>query len=274
MKHSMILFLFVLTLVGGPVPGYALEEVQQNLFFLHHSTGRNLLSSGDVRPWLADHNQATGSSFVLWDHDYNYIGLNDPDGEATDRCYDIPGDNTDPDGLHLLWTTANSTRDSILTNHQVVAFKSCYPASDIGSDEELAQYKTWYLEMRDFFDTQPGITFVVMSTPPRHPLATDLDDADRARAFANWLAGDEYLAGHENLAYFDIFDLWAHPDDGSDQRNMLRSDYVRSATNQDSHPNSLANQVVGPIFAEFLTGAARVPTDSPTLGELKALYRH
>jgi len=48
-------------------------------------------------------------------------------------------------------------------------FKSCFPASNIESDEELEQRKTWYLGMRDVMDAQPDKVFVVMSQPPLHP---------------------------------------------------------------------------------------------------------
>jgi len=231
-----------------------------NLFFLHHSTGRNLINEGSVRSHLASRNGA----LAFWDHDYNYgcgshNGLRDPSGSYVGYDYDIPGapcGNTDPDGLHYLWTTANSARATILANHEVIAFKSCYPASDIGSASELNQYKTWYLAIRDFLDTQQDKVFVIMSPPPRHRLATDLDDADRARAFADWLGSPEFLDGHPNLRYFNFFDLLAHPADGSSSRNMLRYEYERSHSSSDSHPNTQANQTVGPIFADALVAAA------------------
>ena len=268
MTRWIISYLAVLTIILGATPSDA-----QNLFFLHHSTGRHLLTDGTVRAWLTARNEESGTHYLLWDHDYNYLGLSNPDGHSTDRCYNIPDDNTDPDGLHKLWTTNNTARDSILANHKVVAFKSCYPASDIGSDAELAQYKNWYREMRDFFDTKPATTFIVMTMPPRHPLATNLEDADRARAFANWLDSDEFLAGHNNISCFNLFAVWAHPDDGSDQRNMLRAEYVRSASDPDSHPNELANQIAGPIFAEFLTKATTVPVGDLSLGGMKSFFR-
>lgn len=219
-----------------------------NLFFLHHSTGRNLIAEGDVRTHLAQ----TDATLEFWDHDYNYIGLSDPDGELTGTSYDIPNDNTDPDGLYTLWTTDNTARALILANHEVIAFKSCYPASDIGSEAELAQYKTWYRAIRDVLDTRTDRVFVVMSPPPRHRLATDADDAARARAFADWLGGDEFLDGHPNLVYFDLFDALAGDDD------MLNYDYERSHTDSDSHPNAAANAAVGPLFAEALAAAAGV----------------
>ena len=34
--------------------------------------------------------------------------------------------------------------------HEVIAFKSCYPASDITSDKQLEERKDWYRKMRDY----------------------------------------------------------------------------------------------------------------------------
>ncbi len=250
--------------VGLAAGSGAIAATMDNLFFLHHSTGRGLIQGGDMRGWLADYNAQHGSSYVFWDHDYNYIGLTDPDGNLTGTSYNIPDDNTDPDGLHTLWTTDNAARAAILANHQVIAFKSCFPASHIASDAELAQRKQWYLEMRDFFDQHPEKVFVVVSQPPLHRNVTNLDEADRARAFADWLKSAEYLSGHPNVACIDLFDMLAAPDDGSDTRNMLRYEYELSHSGTDSHPNALANQTVGPLFIQALVLAAETRSQSST----------
>jgi hypothetical protein len=226
-----------------------------NLFMLHHSTGRNLIQEGDIRGWITDWNAAKGTALELWDHDYNAIGLTDPDGHLVGESYVIPDDNTDPDGLLTLWTTPNSARVTILANHDVIAFKSCYPASNIETDAELELRKQWYLQMRNVFDQYPAHVFVVMSQPPRHRLATNTAEADRARDFANWLVSDAYLAGHPNVVAFDLFTQFANPDDGSATRNMLRWEYERSHYDADSHPNALANAAVGPLMAEAIVSA-------------------
>ena len=246
-----------------------------NLFFLHHSTGRYMREGADARTMLAEMNQRDGTSFELWDHDYNHIGLRNPDGTFV-GTYDIPDDNTDPDGLHVLWTTDNAARTAILGNHEVIAFKSCYPASNITSDAMLEERKGWYLEIRDVFDQHPDKIFLVMSQPPRHRLATNLAEADRARAFANWLGSEEFLTGHPNVKYFDFFDLLAHPDDGSDARNMLRWDYEISHTGDDSHPNALANETIGPQFVAALVAAAAgstAPAETLSVGGMKNRFR-
>ncbi len=152
-----------------------------------------------------------GTHYVFWDHDYNYVGLRENDGDFVGWIYNIPNDNTDPIGLYNLWTTANAARDSILDNHDVIAFKSCYPASAIPTPQLLQQYKTWYLAIRNVLDQHPDKIFVVMSQPPLHRLATNLTEADNARAFANWLKSAEFLQGHPNIVCFDLFDVLAAP---------------------------------------------------------------
>jgi hypothetical protein len=232
-----------------------------NLFFLHHSTGAGIVFEGDVRGAVRAYNQAHGTHYAFWDHGYNGDGLTDPQGDATGTNYEIPNDNTDPDGLHYLWTGSGADavqcRDRILSSHEVIAFKSCFPASAIPDSATLTQYKTWYLAMRSFFDTRPDRVFVVMSTPPLHRLSTNRTEAKNARRFAEWLKSDAYLAGHPNIVCFDLFDLLAKADDGTSTANMLRYAYEGSHSNGDSHPNGLANQTVGPIFAQALIDAAR-----------------
>ncbi len=234
-----------------------------NLFFLHHSTGNGLIVEGDMRGVIGASNSAHGTAFAFWDHGYSGDGLRNPAGEDTGVSYGPPTDNTNPDGLHAIFTSAESDcaacRAQILANHQVIAFKSCFPASAITDAAMLSQYKTWYLEMRAVFDLHPDKLFVVMSTPPLHRLATSAVDSLRARQFANWLKSGEYLSGHTNVVCFDLFNHLADDD------NVLKYEYEGSHTGSDSHPNELANQTVGPLFANFLIASALgyVPTNAP-----------
>lgn len=227
-----------------------------NLIFLHHSTGKNLIAQGNVRPLFAER------GYAFWDHDYNTIGLTRPDGTRTRTSYDIPeltpgargGGNTDPEGLAVLF--AQPVHDppdnafSRLLQHEVLIFKSCFPNSAIRSAEMIEQHKAWYLEMRDVIDQHPDRVFIFLTSPPLHPKATILEDAARARALANWLRSDEFLRGHPNLFVFDFFDLLADP-----ETNMLRDEYQRDPDSTDSHPNELANQTIGPLFVDFVDRA-------------------
>ena len=254
LRHRLSLALALLVLM---LPAVALAAGPR-MFFLHHSTGRNMLDYGNARAYLAQVNAQKTTQLQLWDHDYNYIGLTDPAGNLLNRHFNIPGDNTYPDGLHYLFTEPNpaiqAIRDSVL-QYDVIAFKSCFPASDIGTEAALQQYKDWYLDIRDVLDQYPDKTFLIMSQPPLHRLSTTPETADRARAFADWLGSAEFLSGHPNLRFFDFFDKLAVPDDGSDLRNTLRYEFEWSHTG-DSHPNPLANETVAPMFIDAMVAAA------------------
>jgi hypothetical protein len=223
-----------------------------NVIFLHHSVGRNLINQGGVRESL------TTAGFQFWDHDYNWEGLSYPDGTLTGYSYGIPDDNTDPDGLARLFAQRGYAWPlnafSGLMQHEVIVFKSCFPASNIASDEQLEDYKSYYLSMRDVTDQHRDKIFIVVTPPPLNPAATDAETAARARAFADWLKSDEFLVGHPNVFTFDFFDLLAEGDPSAPDRNMLRTAYREG---EDSHPNELANETIGPLFADFIIDAVQ-----------------
>jgi len=157
----------------------------------------------------------------------------------------------------MLWTSDDpgwaKLRGTILANHEVISFKSCFPASNVTDDEDLLYRKQVYLEMRDFFDTRPDKLFIVMTPPPLNPANTNRENAKRARQFANWLKSSDYLEGHPNVACFDLFDVLAQPDNGSVNANMLRSDYREG---DDSHPTVPGYQAAGEALARFFCETA------------------
>ena len=225
-----------------------------NVIFLHHSTGQNLITEGDVRPLL------TELGYRFWDHGFNHTGLVRPDGTPTNAHYRIPGargrGNTDVDGLAELFsqpvTDPPSNAFSRLLQHEVIIVKSCFPNSAVKSDEMEAEFKTWYLQMRDVMDQHPDHIFIIVTSPPLHPQQTNANEARRARTIANWLKSDEYLAGHPNVFVFDFFDLLADP-----STNTLRAGYQSSTDKPDSHPNQQANETIGPLFVEFIDEAVQ-----------------
>ena len=247
-----------------PLPAYA-EPIEShgsytNVIFLHHSTGRALIAEGNVRPLL------TELGYQFWDHGYNHQGgLVSPDGTVTGASYHIPGGrgggNTDVDGLAELFsqpvTDPPSNAFSRLLQHEVLIFKSCFPNSAIKSDDMREQFQAWYLEMRDVVDQHPNRIFVLVTTPPLHPLATNPDEAARARAIADWLKSDAYLKGHPNLFVFDFFDLLADP-----ETNMLSARYQLDPDERNSHPNRLANETIGPLFVRFIDDAVQTHKQS------------
>jgi hypothetical protein len=238
-----------------------------NIIFLHHSTGTNLIAQGNVRPLLSE------LGYQFWDHGYNYQGLVRPDGTRTGTSYRIPGNmgrgNTDVDGLAALFKQPVAAAPlhsagqadppnnafSRLLQHEVIVVKSCFPNSAVKDEAMQRQFQAWYLEIRDVIGQHPDRIFILVTSPPLHPLATNAEEASRARAVANWLKSDEYLAGQPNLFVFDLFDLLADP-----ATHTLRSEYQLSADKRDSHPNRVANETIGPLFVAFIDQAIKTYT--------------
>ena len=72
-----------------------------------------------------------------------------------------------------------------------------------------------------------------------------------------------------------LADRLARPDDGSATANMLRWEFERSHSSDDSHPNAAANQAIGPDFAAFLIEVAGsvTPNHDSSWSEVKAAWR-
>jgi hypothetical protein len=198
--------------------------------------------------------------YEFYDHGYNGDGLRLANGLPDGSHFDVPDDNTDPDGLAAIF--AQPLHDppdntfSHLIQYDVIAFKSCFPVSNIGDDAQLANYQSHYLAIRDRMDQYPEKTFIIVTQPPQVPANSDSQEAARARALANWLQSDEYLTGHPNVSVFDFFGLLSGED------NFLRPEY--RVDEYDAHPNELANQNAGPLFVAFIDQAIRSPyTGSP-----------
>jgi hypothetical protein len=254
-RLSVCLLLAFVLLVHAPAHAQGIRVI-----FLHHSCGQNLIEEGGVREGLA----ALGYAF--YDHGYNDDGLRLADGTYTGTDFDVPDDNTDPDGFAAIF--AQPLHDppdntfSYLMQYDVIAFKSCYPASNIGDDAQLAAYRSYYLSIRDRMDQYPDKVFVVVTQPPQVPGNSDAEEAARARAFVDWLQSDEYLDGHPNVFVFGFFGLLAAED------NLLRPEYRYD--DYDGHPNERANREIGPLFVAFVdeairshSGGAPRPTAAP-----------
>jgi len=220
-----------------------------SVIFLHHSCGANLIEQGGVRQRLA----ALG--YLFYDHGYNGDGLVLPDGTWTGRNFNVPDDNTNPDGFATIFSQPlpdpPDNTFGHLMQYDVIAFKSCFPVSHIESDAQLAEYKSYYLSIRNRIDQHPEKLFIVVTQPPEIPNDTDPQAAARARAFTDWLASDEYLGGRSNVFTFNFFDLLA-----DHSTHMLRPEY--RTDEYDAHPNESANRTVGPLFADFIDRAVNI----------------
>lgn len=259
-RAASISFVMAITLMM--FTGVALAQPVR-VIFLHHSCGHNLIEEGSVRQGL------TALGYEFYDHGYNGDGLRLADGSWTGANFDIPGDNTDPDGLAELFSQpVNSPPTNALSRlmeYDIIAMKSCFPTSNIWDDARLEELKGYYRTIRNRMVQYPDKTFIIVTQPPQVPGSTDASEAARARELADWLSSDEFLSDADNIFVFDFFDLLA----GSD--NMLKSEY--RFDNYDAHPNARANRSIGPLFVSFIdnvitsrgiTGSTHTPTTTDT----------
>ena len=259
--------------------------------FLVHSTGTSLFSEGKVTDWVKTHNSANGTSFQIstrtypntpwpWEnYPYDYWKL----------WVDNSCNNSDPDIECLA---------SIASNYGLVIFKHCYPGAGLNSDtgkpdvksnrKSIENYKLQYRALRTLMDGLPDKKFMVWTLVPLHRLATTTEQAARAYEFVQWVK-EQWLTEdgkqHSNIFIFDFFSLAAemNKNPANGKQYCLKYDYEYSHTSNDSHPNTLANATIGPLFAQaaikVLTtnyhitnisikapnGAASIDTDNGTL---------
>ena len=254
-----ILHVFVLALLlTSALSAQAQSPVR--IIFLHHSCGHNLIEQGDVRQGL------TARGYEFYDHGYNGDGLRLADGSYTGTHFDVPGDNTNPDGLAEIFSQPlhdpPDNAFSHLMAYDVIAFKSCFPVSNIESDRQLRRYQSHYTSIRDRMDQYPEKLFIIVTQPPQVPGASNSRQARRARELAQWLQSDDFLAGHPNIVVFDFFGQLAGDD------NFLRPEY--RIDDYDAHPNAQANAEIGLRFVDFIDAAIQsygVTGTPPSEGE-------
>lgn len=204
------------------------------VLFIHRSVGNNLIAQGrlyeliDGDTELCDFNQNTG---VL----RTKLG-------SEQTALKMPGGDTHPSNYAELFSDKSSDMLDFVMNHDVVAIKSCYPNSNIKSDEELERIKNHYEAIASFFLSHPEKRLIIFTSPPLQPLKTNTSNTARAMQLANWLTKGNL---GNNVQVFDFFSLLA------DKKGYLKREYRRLIP-FDSHPNKKANTTIAPVIAEVL----------------------
>jgi len=197
--------------------GESTNPLAKKVFFIHHSTGQ-IYWEGGLKAALEAHGYSGRAPW--WD------GGTDP--------YDFPS----------LFNSSDSWQ--IIGDANIILFKSCFPASNITSDEMLEEYKGYYRQLYSVYAKYPNRVFVPMSTPPLLRNNTSYAAAKRALEFEEWLL-NEYKTAYTgtNLAPFGLHSLL------SDSDGYLDSEFAGDDP-ADDHPNSHSGTVVGEALWKHL----------------------
>jgi hypothetical protein len=237
------------------------SSIRPKILFIHHSVGESLIRDGNMREILSE------AGIYFWDHGYNNAtaGLKNEKGDSA-GCYWIPDNNTRPYGYAKLFSMdlkKDNALQKILTNHDIIIFKSCFPVSKIQPDnitedaaipwrQSLYNYKKHYLTIKNSISKYSDKIFIIVTQPPLHPKATNHEESKRARAFTNWLQSYSFIGDSNNIFVFNYFDALADP-----TTNTLRSEFQMHHKNKNSHPNPLANMIMGARLSDFIINIAK-----------------
>jgi hypothetical protein len=271
-------FLALLLLTHACITGPArAADGDEKIIFLHHSTGGAVYAQGDVDSWIDTYNSENGTAYEIEERAY-------PNSPYPWSNYPYDYWNLWVNGACDDSQAGIACMDSLARDYDVVIFKHCFPGADVEEDtgnpdiasarKSLENYKLQYRALRDLMDSYTDTQFIVWTLAPLHRLATTTSNAGRAREFVDWVR-DEWLSEdgqtHPNITIFDFWGYAAEENDGTSTGqgpvNTLRYEYEKSHSDSDSHPNSQANETIGPYFAEFIKDTIEATATEDSSGD-------
>lgn len=256
MKTTIFTLLMIVSVI-------VVKAQNNRAIFLHHSTGGAVYSEGGVEQWITDYNSANGTNFSVTEFAYP----NDPWGWEN-YPYDF----------WKLWVDGSCDNsqaniqclDQLCQNYELVIFKHCFPGAaisddsgigDVSSSEKtLNNYKLQYRALLNKFDKYPNNKFMVWTLAPLHRNATYAAQAQLAGQFVDWVKNTwltEDGKSHSNVLVFDFFGYAAEQSENPEQgfQYSLKYNYEGDHNGDDSHPNTAANQAIGPLFSQAIVNA-------------------
>jgi len=205
------------------------EVEDDHVHFLHQSTGANFM---DDHPGTDQHP----------DPDY---GLNTLLENAGFKFTDDWMDDSYPTSIAKLFADDGRKLSRDAKSAEILMFKSCYyPIDGLTSDAALEEWKQAFLaDIVPYAKAHSDQTIIAMPTVPYREQDASADQHDRARAWADWLAGGFLDSCPSNVVNFDLFDIWA-----DSVNNWLRKEFE----GEDSHPNDYASLVIADSLAAFI----------------------
>ena len=150
---------------------------------------------------------------------------------------------TGPKNSENIWARYSTSAYRKVKKYAVVMFKSCFPASNIESQEQLREYQQYFNKIAESFQKQKDVVFIACTAPPLVPNESNGQNAKRARRFNNWLK-NEWAPKLKNVEVFDFYGVLA------DNSGFLLKSYRQDE--YDSHPATLGNKAATKKFVSFI----------------------
>ena len=226
----------------------------ERIIFLHHSTGGVVWDNG-VPEWFAAYNAANGTNYRIEDLGY-------------------PGGGNDPYDYWNVWVNhagnepylGDDTLESLTQTYDVIAWKHCYPVSEIEADtgapdiasEERRQenYRLQYEALKTKMRSFPTKTFIVWTGAVHVQSNISPEQATRMQSFTDWVRNVWDEPG-DNIFIWDFYEL------ETEGGLYLRDEY--SAGESDSHPNAAFAGAVAPLFGQAIVDAINATAPAPTI---------
>ncbi len=267
---KLLLVLFVL--ISGI--SYSQDQFRSGVF-LTHSTGQCIWgpngSSTSIPDEIQNYNSAkgyTGSQAVSMDRQSFPLNPWDNEWERWHRIFE----HQDPE----------ADIRPILSSNKIIVIKSCFPSSSMtgwgqASDtlnfelKSMYNYKWHWRHIIRAMAQYPDNFFAIWTNAPLNQSATNANAAMLSKKFAAW-AKDTLARGLDpeigamppNIYIFDYFSKLTDPDG----YQMLQY----AASGGDSHPNSLATELVAPQFVNEIFDAAIAYEQKNTLSVTPAIH--
>lgn len=247
-------------------------ENEINIIFLHHSTGWNIWEGGisnfkkklgfdpDVVDWFNDYNKKNKTNYKIIETDFpksSPYGWNNYPYDYYNIWVRNAGNN------HFM---EEPTLEILTQEYDVIVFKHCYPVSaikadsttpDINSDQKtLNNYKLQYEALKQKLNEFPKTKFVIWTPTALVEKATNRDEAERAREFAQWVI-NEWDTKEDNIYLWDFRKLQSS--DGL----YFNNEFAVSEVN--SHPNKNFAGSVAPYFCQRIVDVIEGRGDSNSL---------
>ncbi len=246
----------------NPIVVKASMTADKKILFIHHSTGGNLIREGKLR----DEIKKRDSTIQFWDHNYNlypifslffaaftnHKGLSDDKSMLTGSDYNIVLSNNSPKEYADIFSgNPNNLTLKLILDYDVIIFKNCYPTTKVTTEKQLKDDIKYYQIIRDSLKKYPEKKFILLTPPPERKETTTKGNAKRAKKLISILTSDNFIKDTDNLYVFDFYKLLA------DEDGYLKKEYTKLFV-KDSHPNKKANEIIAPVFAEYLVEVANL----------------